>query len=47
MIMAVFGDAHGNLDGMFEAVQGYEQYNQATVQGILQAGDLGAFGRQN
>lgn len=43
MKLAVFGDVHGALPAMYEAVQAWERVQGQTIDYILQAGDMGMF----
>jgi len=44
MIIAVFGDVHGNLGGMYELCQGWEKENRQQIDLVLQTGDMGLWG---
>lgn len=41
MIVAIFGDVHGNLPGMYELCADWQQENKQKIDLILQTGDIG------
>lgn len=41
MILAVFGDVHGNLPGMYELCKSWEQEKKQRIDLVLQTGDIG------
>jgi len=41
MIVAIFGDVHGNLSGMYELCANWQQENKQEIDLILQTGDMG------
>jgi Icc-related predicted phosphoesterase len=41
MIVAIFGDVHGNLPGMYDLCKCWEQDNKQRIDLILQTGDMG------
>ena len=41
MIVAVFGDVHGNLPGMYELCESWQQDNKEQIDLVLQTGDMG------
>ena len=42
-LIAVFGDVHGHLAGMYHLVEKYNQRNDRPIDIVLQTGDMGAF----
>lgn len=42
-MIALFGDVHGNLAGMYGLVERYNRKHGAAIDVVLQIGDLGAF----
>lgn len=41
MIVAVFGDVHGNLPGMYELCKSWQQGKKESIDLVLQTGDMG------
>jgi len=41
MIIAIFGDVHGNLPGMYELCRNWQQQNKQQIDLVLQTGDMG------
>ena len=41
MIVAVFGDVHGNLPGMYELCESWQQEKKESIDLVLQTGDMG------
>lgn len=41
MIIAVFGDVHGNLPGMYDLAQNWQRQQKQQIDLVLQTGDLG------
>lgn len=41
MIVAVFGDVHGNLPGMYELCKSWQQEKKESIDLVLQTGDMG------
>lgn len=44
MIVAVFGDVHGNLPGMYGLCKSWEQEQKQRIDLVLQTGDMGLWG---
>lgn len=43
MIVAVFGDVHGNLPGLYDCVKRWEEKSGGKIDLVLQTGDMGLF----
>lgn len=44
MIVAVLGDVHGNLSGMYRLCEQWQKRNRQRIKLVLQTGDMGLFG---
>jgi Icc-related predicted phosphoesterase len=42
-LIAIFGDVHGNLAGMYRLVERYNARHAGAIEIVLQTGDMGAF----
>lgn len=47
MIIAVFGDVHGNLPGMYDLCKNWAQEERERIDLVLQTGDMGLWGSFN
>ncbi|MFP4403458.1 MAG: metallophosphoesterase family protein [Nanoarchaeota archaeon] len=43
MIISVFGDVHGNIEGVYKSVRDWQRKNKDKIDLILQVGDLGVY----